>query len=170
MVSGTNSLALSKTFTGASTTINFHQRPDWLNQQWNASKTVERTIRTGYPAQRRIRTVRRRMASRAGGFSRLWKQQHNFFEGIYGETMSREPLNILIAKRPMQTSRPPTIKSSRKFGKNYADKFRSNIIDLFQKLAITPTAAALLKITAHFVSSFSTRRTKRFIKQQKLML
>jgi plasmid stabilization system protein ParE len=59
--------------------------------------------------------------------------------------MTHQPLNILITKNADSDEETIYKYISRKFGKIYADKFRSKIIDLFKKLAITPTAGRITK-------------------------
>lgn len=59
--------------------------------------------------------------------------------------MSRQPLRILITEKADSDEEAIYKYIARKFGKIYADKFRLRIIDLFKKLAVTPTAGRIAK-------------------------
>ena len=59
--------------------------------------------------------------------------------------MSKQPLNVLITKKADADEESIYNYIFRRFGKIYADKFCSNIIALFRKIALTPTAGRLAK-------------------------
>ena len=59
--------------------------------------------------------------------------------------MSAAPLAVLITKKADADEEGIYKYIARKFGKIYADAFRSNIVKLFGKLAITPTAGRVAK-------------------------
>ena len=59
--------------------------------------------------------------------------------------MSRPSLNILVTKKADTDEQSIYKYIDRKFGKIYADRFRLKIIDLFKRLAVTPTAGRVAK-------------------------
>ncbi len=106
------------------------------------------------------------MASRSERLGRLYKWQRHFVRRIYREEMSRQPLTVLFTRKADADEEAIYNYISRKFGKIYADKFRSNIIALFEKIALTPIAGRMAKKDHSLRVFISIGKTKLFTKQQ----
>lgn len=59
--------------------------------------------------------------------------------------MKQQALNILITKKADEDEKAIYKYISRKFGKIYAERIRSKLIELFTKLSVTPTAGRIAK-------------------------
>lgn len=76
--------------------------------------------------------------------------------------MNSAPLNILITKKADADEERIYKYIARKFGKIYADKFRTKLIELFKKLAVTPTAGRTAKAD-HTLRVFIFNHQNKFI-------
>lgn len=79
--------------------------------------------------------------------------------------MNPQPLTVLITKKADADEEAIYKYISRKFGKIYTDKFRSNIIALFKKIALTPIAGRITRKIVRFAFLSSIVKIKLFTKQ-----